>query len=265
LKLLALLMGMGLAWEAFAQERVTLQTRPGVTQSFFIADMGKRRPEAVALLLAGGGGNIRLRVEEGEIKFQTGNFLPRSRNAFIRNRILPVILDAPADQQAGMSDTFRRSAEHSIDLRAVLAEVKQRYPGLPVFLVGTSRSTISIANLAASLDREIAGAVFTASLFYDRGGKSRQPLLLGFQWSAIRVPVLLVHHVDDACGATPYEAAARLSQRFAFPLISVKGGKPNQSGFCEPLSAHGFYGKEAETVAAIAGWMLQKPFPKEIE
>jgi hypothetical protein len=44
----------------------------------------------------------------------------------------------------------------------------------------------------------------------------------------------------------------------------VNGGLPNKSRFCEPLSAHGFYGKEAQTIAAMAGWMLGKPFEKDI-
>jgi hypothetical protein len=33
---------------------------------------------------------------------------------------------------------------------------------------------------------------------------------------------------------------------------------------CEPLSQHGFFAKEAETVDAIAAWMLGRPFEKEI-
>jgi hypothetical protein len=45
----------------------------------------------------------------------------------------------------------------------------------------------------------------------------------------------------------------------------VKGGKPPQSGPCDPFAAHGYFGKEAETVDAIAAWMLKKPFAKEIE
>ena len=57
--------------------------------------------------------------------------------------------------------------------------------------------------------------------------------------------------------------ASRLGARFA--LISVKGGKPPESGPCEPLSAHGFLGKEAETVDAIAAWMLKKPYRGEID
>jgi hypothetical protein len=74
--------------------------------------------------------------------------------------------------------------------------------------------------------------------------------------------LLLAHHYDDGCNATPYIEAKRLAERY--PLISVKGGKPAVSPPCEALSEHGFLGKEAETVEAIANWMLKKPFAKEI-
>ena len=61
---------------AGAQEIVTVATRPGVTQSFFIEGMHGRKPEALALLYVGGGGNIRLRMEDGRVKFGERNFLP---------------------------------------------------------------------------------------------------------------------------------------------------------------------------------------------
>jgi pimeloyl-ACP methyl ester carboxylesterase len=245
------------------RELVTLQTRPGVTQSFFIASMGGRKAEAVALLLVGGGGNINLRVANGQIRFAQGNFLPRSRREFIRNGIVPVILDNPSDQQAGagMSDNFRAGAAHAADLRAVAGEAKKRYPGLPVFVVGTSRSTVSAAHLAVALHPEVAGAVLSASLFYT-DSRQRSVALAGFDWSKVKMPLLLVHHEDDGCGATPYLDAQRLGGRF--PLVTVRGGKPAQSGPCDPLAQHGFFGKEAETVDAIAAWMLGKPFAKLI-
>ena len=172
---------LGAFHDASSQEIVTLQTRPGVTQSFFIANMGGTKAEAAALLLIGGGGNINLRTEGGQIKFGQGNFLPRSRREFIRNGILPVILDNPSDQQAGagMSDHFRESAAHATDVRAVVAEVKKRYPGLPVFVVGTSRSTVSAAHLARQLEGEIAGVVLTSSYFYG-GGRAMTPMLASF-------------------------------------------------------------------------------------
>jgi len=174
-----------------------------------------------------------------------------------------VILDNPSDQQRGegMGDGFRASAQHVADMRAVLAEMHKRYPGLPVFVVGTSRSTLSAAYLGGALQGEIAGVVLTSSLFYS-DQRARFPALAGYDWSKVKVPMLFVHHGDDACGATPYHEAARLGRRF--PLVTVKGGKPAESPPCEPLAQHGFYGKEAETVDAIAAWMLGKPVPKDV-
>ena len=264
MRVLAFLL-VGFSACAEAQQIVTLQTRPGVTQAFFIADLGAKKPEAAALLLIGGGGNIRLRMEDGQPRFAQGNFLPRSRREFIRNGILPVILDNPSDQQAGdgMSDGFRESREHATDLRAVRAELEKRHPGLPVFLVGTSRSTLSVAHLARALQADVKGAVLTSSLFYSGGGQRARPVLAGFDWAQIRVPLLFVHHEDDGCGATQYRDAARLAARY--PLITVRGGKPPESPPCEPLSNHGYFGKEAETVDAIAAWMLGKPFPKDVQ
>ena len=264
MKFLSLAFGLLAAIPVFAQEVVTLQTRPGVTLSFFIANMGGRKPEAAALLLIGGGGNIGLRVENGQPKFSGGNFLPRSRREFIRNGILPVILDNPTDQQAGegMTDDFRESAAHATDIRAVRAELEKRYPGLPVFVVGTSRSTLSAAHLAKSLPNELKGAVLTSSLFFSGVRQGARPVLASYSWGQIKIPLLVVHHQEDACGATPYFEAKRLASRY--PLITVQGGKPPESGPCDPFANHGFYGKEAQTVDAIAAWMLGKPFPKEI-
>lgn len=244
-----------------AQEIVTLQTRPGVTLPFFIANMGAVQPRAVALMLIGGGGNIRLRMEDGKVHFGGQNFLPRSRREFIAEGVLPVILDNPTDQQsgAGMSDEFRASAEHTTDLRAVIAEVKRRYPGVPVFLVGTSRSTISAAYQARAIGNELAGAVLSASLFFNR----RAMVLASFDFSTVKIPLLFVHHREDACASTPYSGAERLGPKY--PLISVSGGKPPETGPCDPLAPHGFFGKEAETVSAIASWMLNKPFAREIQ
>lgn len=263
MKLPVFLLGLALPGALLAQEMVTLQTRPGVTLSFFVANMGAKRPQAIALLMAGGGGSINLRLEQGQVRFNQGNFLPRSRREFIRNGVLPVILDNPSDQQRGegMSDNFRAGAQHATDMRAVVAEMKKRHPGLPVFIVGTSRSTLSAAYLGGALEGEVAGVVLTSSIFFS-DQRARFPALAGYNWSKVKVPILFVHHGDDACGATPYHEATRISSKY--PLVTVKGGKPPESPPCEPLAQHGFYGKEAETVDAIAAWMLGKPFQKDI-
>ena len=86
-----------------------------------------------------------------------------------------------------------------------------------------------------------------------------------FDYSKIKVPVLVVHHADDACNATPYREARKLAASRKYPLITVNGGRPATSGPCDAYSAHGYLGKESETVNAIVNWMLKKPYPENIE
>jgi len=245
---------------ACAQVMVTLRPRPDVSQSLFIEGMGEASPKAVAILYSGGYGVVRLRMEDGVPKFQEGNFLVRSRGEFIRNGVLPVVVDVPSDWSGGESDRYRRSDEQATDARAVLAEIGRRYPGTPVFVVTTSRSTLSGAYLGRALGPgEIGGVVLSSSMVAPGHGWES---LVGFDFKAVRVPLLFVHHRDDGCKATPYYGAESAARGFA--LVSVSGGLPATSGPCEPFAAHGFYGKEAAVIDAVAAWMLKKPFATEI-
>src|SRR4029079_17739960 len=125
------------------QEIVTLATRPGVTQSFFLTSVPQEL-RAVAILLPGSGGLINLRSENGQPKFGQGNFLVRSRAQFIKNGAVAAILDAPSDHQIGwgMTDEFRLGEQHYADLSAVIDNLAKRYPDKPIFLVWTSRAHI---------------------------------------------------------------------------------------------------------------------------
>jgi len=119
---------------AGAQEIVTLSTRPNVTQPYFLARV-PRNPQAIAVLFSGGDGQIRLRTEDGQIKFARGNFLVRERAEFVNRNVITAIPEVPSDQtSAGMSDEFRLSEQHFTDISAVVADLKKRFPGLPVFL-----------------------------------------------------------------------------------------------------------------------------------
>ncbi len=245
---------------AAAQEIVTIPTRPNVTQSFFVPGM-QAKPQAVALAYSGGNGEIRLRMMNGKPQFNGGNFLVRARGEFMRRGILPLLVDVPSDSGNGVSDVYRRSDEQLADFRAVLAEARKRWPGLPVFVLTTSRSTLSAAFLARTLERdEVAGIVLSSSMVAaSRGWESIGRL----DPARVKPRVLFVHHRDDGCPATPYREAARLAE--GFDLVSVRGGELAKSGPCEPFAAHGYLGREEPTVEAIAAWMLAKPFAKEIE
>jgi len=249
---------------ASAEQLVSLATRDGVTQSYLLVTP-EDKAEAVAVLFPGGGGNIRLRLEKGVLKFGPNNFLVRSRGEFVRNGIAVAIIDAPSDQHLGMSDEFRSSADHVNDIDTIIQDLKARFPARAVYLVGTSRGTVSAAYVGSALGSRIDGTILTSAVYLQAGGgrKGTKAGLSGFDFGTIRSRVLLVHHLHDGCFVTPFREANRLADRF--PLITVRGGNPPESGPCEALSEHGFFGREPQTVDAIAGWMLGKAFRKEVD
>ena len=237
-----------------------LPTRGGVTQSYLLSAPVAGKARAVAVLFPGGAGTTHLEREAGRKELERGNFLVRTRRLFAGHGIAAAVMDAPSDRPRGMDDEFRLGEAHAQDIARVAADLGSRFPGLPLFLVGTSRGTISAAAAGARLGKAADGIVLTATVFL--ANRRGQPGLSGFDFSSIPVPLLFVHHVDDACNVTPYSAAKRLADRY--PLVSVSGGQPAQSAPCEAMSAHGFLGKEAGTVGAIANWMLKQPYPREI-
>lgn len=247
---------------ARAEEIVVLSARDGATQSLLLTVPENGPPAAAAILFPGGPGLIRLRTEGGRIRLGEGNFVVRSRQMFVDRGIVTAVVDAPSDQPQGMDDAFRLGDKHAADIVRVSEELKRRFPGAPIFLVGTSRGTISAAATGSTPGSGIAGVVLSSTLF---SAARAGPGLSRFDYSTIKVPLLLVHHAEDGCNVTPYREARKLAESRKYPLITVNGGKPPTSGPCDPFSAHGYLGKEKETVDAIVNWMLKKPYSANIE
>src|SRR5689334_4779510 len=251
------------ALSARAEEIVTVSGRKGETQSYLLMHNAPP-PKAVAVMFPGGEGLLRLHTEGGGVKFAQGkNFLVRTRGLFRDAEVAVAVLDSPSDRQRlGMDDGFRTGRAHIEDIAAVIGDLKNRFAGAKIFLIGTSRGTISAAYVGRALGSTVDGVVLTSTVF-NRGGPIGGIGLAGFDFGSIRTPLLFVHHVHDSCRACPYGVAESLGH--TYPLISVNGGKPAQSDPCEPLAAHGYFGKEAETVAAIKDWMLGRAFPRTVD
>jgi len=240
-------------------EIVTLATRPGVTQSYLLLTVAEAHPKAIAVLFAGGDGVVGLPADVHTTKLGS-NFLVRTRLLFRDELVGAAVVDVPSDHPRGIDDLFRSSDEHRRDVAAVVGDLRARFPGAKLFLVGTSRGTVSAAHLGQALGRAVDGIVLTSAVFL----RSREgPGLEGFDFRSVEAPLLFVHHRDDACPICPYPAAASLAARY--PLVTVRGGSPPRSGPCQALSAHGYLGKEAETVRAIRSWMLGEMPPATIE
>jgi hypothetical protein len=242
-----------------AEDIVTLSTRGGVTQSYLLSVPEAGKTRAVAVLFAGGSGNTDLERESARAVLDRGNFLVRSRRLLAAAGVAAAVMAAPSDRASGMDDHFRLDEAHAEDIGKVVADLRKRYPGLPVFLVGTSRGTLSAASAGRRLGNAVDGVVLTATLFL---ATRQQPGLSRFDFGSIPSPLLFVHHTDDGCATTPYSAAKRLSGRY--PLVTVSGGLPPQSKPCEAMSEHGFLGREAATIEAITNWMLKQPYNREI-
>ncbi len=137
-----------------AEEVITIPTRSGVTLSYLLGQDKTASPKVVVVSFVGGLGAIGLerRAQKGAVKFgPTANFLVRIKDQMTDAEIADVIVDSPSDQLPdGMSDRFRLGSEHAADIRALIGNLKQRFPGAKVFLLGTSRGTISAAALGAT-------------------------------------------------------------------------------------------------------------------
>jgi pimeloyl-ACP methyl ester carboxylesterase len=241
-----------------AEEVRTIPTRPGVTQSFLLVRPSDP-PVATVVLFAGGHGALGLGA--GRLGL-AGNFLVRNRARFAGQGLLVAVLDTPSDRPDGL-DGFRTSAAHADDVRLVIAALRQ-VAAVPVWLVGTSMGTVSAASAAARLGAAGADGLVLSSTV-TRQGRERPESVGDVRLRNVRVPTLVVHHRDDACRATPYaDTLALLRDLRQAPrreLLTFQDGDPPRSGPCEAHSAHGFFGLDAEVVAAIAGWIKAVPRP----
>jgi hypothetical protein len=212
------------------------------------------RPAAVVVLFAGGKGAMHI-APDGKIGRGAGNFLIRSRTSFLKRNFTTVVIDAPTDRANDLRFGFRGSAEHAADIGVAIRHLRSRYTA-PVWLVGTSRGTNSVGNAAARLKQdEPDGIVLTSSMMADNDkGNS----LFDYPLEKIKIPTLVVHHVDDDCFVNPASEVPRLKNRLknAQPLrVMMQTGGTVEGSACGPWGHHGFRRIEDKVVGEIARWI----------
>jgi pimeloyl-ACP methyl ester carboxylesterase len=231
------------------QYHVVVSKREDAEQVFLF--MKVKQPVASVILFAGGGGT--LNIDNGVIGEDT-NFLVRSRFRFAHEGFNVAVVDAPSDYRnlRGARDTLF----HALDIKGVIAYLREA-SNVPVWLIGTSRGTISAANAASRLKEGGAnGLVLTATVFGESsGGGTITDVDLG----SITIPTLFVHHKQDRCRVTPYAGVAphMKSLRHAPKVeqIAFERGLPAQDRDCGNQGPHGFLGIEDEVVRAIGNWI----------
>jgi hypothetical protein len=245
-----LLFGAG---TAIAAERIeTIPTRPGVTQGLYLVTP-ERAPWATAILYVGGEGRIHL-GPDGPSE-ESDNFLMRIRDQLTGAGLMLVYPDTPSDKSPGYGN-FRSDPRHATDAQAILNWLHSQNDG-PVFIIGTSRGTISAAYIASHLEpNAIAGVALTSSVTRTTrsAGAIDSTMLAG-----IHIPALVMANKDDRCFVTPPDDVPFLlnglknSPHKDSSLLG--GGSTPKSGPCEGLAGHGYYGIEDQAAKVLIDWM----------
>jgi pimeloyl-ACP methyl ester carboxylesterase len=228
-----------------AGERVErVPTRSGVTVPVLVREAQK--PTAVVLLYAGGGG--RLELSDAGLGKSADNFMVRTRSELAKAGFTAVVVDAPSDHAESLR-RYRISSEGGDDTAKLVAWATAKWK-LPVWLVGTSRGTISVAN-AAARGAGMRGVVLMSSV---TAGKHET--ISDVAVAKIAVPALLVHHRHDGCNASPLAGAEALAKTLHATWIEIRGGDDDKTASkCSPQSHHGYLGQDAEVVGDIAGFI----------
>ena len=239
---------------ARADERVVdVASRSGITQRFLLIPATDAK--AAVVLFAGGHGGLQL-TDAGTPRWGNNNFLVRSARLFVAQGLTVAVIDAPSDRQSPpYLSGFRQSSEHSADVKAVIAWLRDQIK-LPVWLIGTSRGTQSVGAVSVALRSGGGpdGIVLTSTILSDPRSRAVPEMAL----DTLAIPVLVAHHEQDGCRTCLFRDMPRLMEKLARvprkELMTFRGGE-NQGDPCEALAYHGFNGLEKDVVERISSWI----------
>lgn len=226
---------------------ISIETRPG--GSFRVELYPTDNAKATILMFEGSGGNFK----PGGKGFVSGQY-----DEFASFGIAVAVMTPPDDNksfQGGMPPSFRESRSHTKDIGTAVQELKKRFKA-PVWLLGISMGSKSLATFLAHRSNMIDGAVFISSSTRPPGGFKS---VTDYEFSNVRAPVLAVAHEDDGCKGTPPEGADEIvqlmTQSSAAKTLKFSGGTNTGRSPCRTNTHHTFAGIEHEVVSAIAGFI----------
>lgn len=152
--------------------QVVTVKRDGYTIAALVTHLeGARGFRYGVALFPGHPGIMRLREEDGQIKFTLGgNFLVRSRRQWLDEETLVAVIDAPSDEWASFSQRFRETPRYGADVAALLTELGRRFAIQDWTLVGTSEGSISAFHAGRMNPALARRVILTASVI--RAGRN---------------------------------------------------------------------------------------------
>ena len=204
------------------------------------------KPRALVLLFPGGGGMAGI-FDNGSVKSK--HTFIRSMDLWAQYGIDAVLVDTPYDLGDQKRGNLRSRKDHLTRVDEVVNFYKAKLK-LPIWIFGHSMGSSTATYYANEIDQTkknltgiiIAGTIRTASLDDD-----------------VILPVLAIHHQNDACSGSPVNASARIidgrSPKLVSKLELIEGGI-SEGDACQSFAYHGFNQTEAEFVKRAANFIL---------
>ena len=188
------------------------------------------------------------------------NYLQNNTELFSQAGIALVVMDCPSDENSvapgntplACNDDYRSSLKHAEDVKKIMAALKENYGITKFYIMGHSYGTISSKWLAKNLGNEIQGSIHSAAMTHaSPRNRAYGYSVESFDMSALKAPVLNVHHVNDQCIRTPYSTVSAYSKN---NLVTVKGGE-GTGDVCGGTHLHSMGGREEDASKAVIKWI----------
>ena len=216
-------------------------------------------PSDTALLFYRGWSGIANIKSENDWK-RNLNYLQNNTELFSQAGIALVVMDCPSDENSvapgntplACNDDYRSSLKHADDVKKIMATLKEKYGITKFYIMGHSYGTISSKWLAKNLGNEIQGSIHSAAMTHaSPRNRAYGYSVESFDMSALKAPVLNVHHGNDQCVHTPYSTVTAYSKN---NLVTVRGGE-GTGDVCGGTHLHSMGGREEETSKAVIKWI----------
>jgi len=169
-----------------------------------------------------------------------------------------VSLDMPMDEYQNTnggngSEVYRSSKNQIDDIKTVLNTINSTHS--LVYILTTSKSTLSGINAASSDIENLQGVILTA-ISTD----------LSFFLASAHVKTLWIHHMRDKCYPQGIEAVRAMEQKTAkTTFVEVQNSAKVSGKECSMANYHGFVGRDAQLAQTIDDWIKNKEISKTIE
>jgi len=232
---------------------ISLDTREGIKQEVIIYEPESKDIYGVLVLFTGGNGLLKKGSSKSDI--QGNNFLIRSKENFLKQGFIVAFVNAPSDKhdKDGMYGGFRTTSSHAEDIDKVISYLNSKYKK-PLWLVGTSRGTESVAYLGINSKEKINGLILTASITVsnDKGTS-----IMDLPLNKITIPTLVVSNKKDKCNTTKPEESEFIVEDINnnASLKIFNGGYTQAKRACSAMTYHGFLGIEKEVIDSISSFI----------